>query len=82
MANRPDTDDYPQFYKENTRRLKEYFVQVNKPRFIRKIPKILLRNRGKEEKLFRMLVVRYGGQLELSPRPKGNDQLSHDEYML
>lgn len=66
------SDSYLQFYHENAKRLEDYFNRVNKPRFIKKIPKILLRNRGKEEKLFRMLVVKYGGELNLSPRSSGS----------
>lgn len=63
-----DTTSYLRFYHENAQRLEGYFKQINRPRFIKKIPKILLRNRGKEQKLFEMLVQKYGGSLQLSPR--------------
>lgn len=66
-----DSSNYLAFYHENAERLERYFISVDKPRFIKKIPKILLRNRGKEQKLFKMLVQKYGGSLQLSPRHSG-----------
>jgi hypothetical protein len=59
---------YLDFYHENAKRLEEYFLSIDKPKFVAKIPKILLRNRGNEAKLFRMLVHKYGGRLQVSER--------------
>jgi hypothetical protein len=66
---------YLDFYHDNAKRLEAYFTRIAKPRLIKKIPKILVRNKGKEAKLFNLLVEKYGGTLTLSPRSPRNNAM-------